>query len=134
MHSLDPVPAARRLETDRSDLFAVEMVGHISANDVENFYGLLEGAYVLHTPVDLLVRVVDHDGIDWSEVDRATIEAARDHASRSLGRCAIIGNDAAADAILRIIRPEEASTRRFAPDDEPDAWRWLGATEVEAPV
>lgn len=131
MASLEPVPAARRLDTDRPDLFAVEMVGHISANDVENFYGLLEGAYALHTPLDLLVRVVEHDGIDWNDVDRATIEAARDHASRNLARCAIIGDDAAAEAILRIIRPDESQTRRFAIDQEPEAWHWLHASEVD---
>ena len=132
MASLEPVPAARRLETDRPDLFAVEVVGHISANDVENFYGLLEGAYALHTPLDLLVRIVDHDGIDWNDVDRRTIEAARDHASRSLARCAIVGDGDAAGAFLRIIRPDEARTRRFATDEEAEAWRWLEAAEVGA--
>lgn len=134
MASLEAVPAARRLDTDRPDLFAVEMVGHVSANDVENFYGLLEGAYALHTPLDLLVRIVDHDGVDWGEIDHATIEAARAHASRNLARCAIIGDDDAAYAILRIIRPPESHTRRFAAGDEAEAWTWLQAREVETRV
>ncbi len=48
MHSLDPVPAVRRIETDRSDACAFEIVGHVSPADIENLYGLLEGAYALH--------------------------------------------------------------------------------------
>lgn len=134
MHPLDAVPAARRLETDRTDLFAVELVGHVSAGDVENFYGLLEGAYALRTPLDLFVRIVDHQGIDWSDVDRDTIEAARDHASRFLARCAIVGDDDAVDAILRIIRPREDQTRRYPADREDDAWTWLGARETSEAV
>lgn len=45
IHRLDPIPAISRIETDRSDVFAVEIKGHVTAGDVENLYGLLEGAY-----------------------------------------------------------------------------------------
>ena len=49
-----------------SDLCALEIVGHFTANDLENAYGLLEGAYAVHDKVDLLVRISRYEGFDWS--------------------------------------------------------------------
>ena len=42
MNSLEPVPAVRRIDTDRDDLCAFEIVGHVTAADVENLFGLLK--------------------------------------------------------------------------------------------
>ena len=130
MLPLDSVPAIRRLDTDRSDVFAIEVAGRVSAADVENLYGLLEGAYALHNQLDLFLRVVDHDGVDWAETDRATVESARDHASRHVRRCAAVGDGRAVAALIRIIRPADAEIREFAAEEEAEAWRWIGAREV----
>ena len=55
---------------------AFEIVGRILGSDVENLYGLLEGAYALHERVDVLIRLVDFDGVEWQDVSRETIESA----------------------------------------------------------
>ena len=68
MNFLESVPAIRRIETDRDDLFAIDVVGHVSAADGENLFGLLEAAYALHPAIDVLVRLVDHDGVDWADI------------------------------------------------------------------
>ena len=48
MNFLEEVPAVRKIETDRTDLLAVDIVGHVTAADAENLFGLLEAAYALH--------------------------------------------------------------------------------------
>src|SRR5687768_6180026 len=48
MRPLEPVPAIRRIETDRADLCALDVVGHLTSADLENAFGLLEAAYVGH--------------------------------------------------------------------------------------
>ena len=64
MSSLTSLPAVRQVETDRPDLFAFDVVGQVSPADVENFYGLLEAAYALQPEIDVLVRVIDHEGVE----------------------------------------------------------------------
>ena len=130
MLPLDSVPAIRRIETDRADVFAIEVVGHVSAADVENLYGLLEGAYALHERLDLFLRVVDHDGVDWAETDRATVESTRHHAAEHIRRCAAVGDSRAVTAMIRIIRPSHDELREFAADEEAQAWAWIGARET----
>ena len=53
MNFLDTVPAIRRIDTDRDDLFAIDVVGYVSAADAENLFGLLEAAYALHPRIDV---------------------------------------------------------------------------------
>jgi len=131
MHPLESVPAVRRLESSNAQVFAVELRGHASAADIENFYGLLEGAYTLHDRLDLLVRLNDCDGVDWNDVARNTTREGRSHAHDHIRACAIIGP---AD-IVRQLRDflalaGDRELRTFRPEEEPEAWRWLRATEL----
>ena len=68
MTATDPLPAIRRIDTDRGDLCGLEVVGHFTSNDLENAYGLLEAAYAQHEKVDLLVRIRHYEGFDWGAV------------------------------------------------------------------
>ena len=56
MPARDPLPAIRRIDTHRGNLCALDIVGHFTAADLENAYGLLEAAYSEHDTVDLLVK------------------------------------------------------------------------------
>lgn len=129
LHPLEPIPAVRRLETDRPDLLAVEIAGHVTGADVENLFGLLEGAYALHRKLDLLMRFVDHEGVDWSEVSRETAEEGREHAARHIRRCAAIGDREAAKRFMHMFAPSpEGEARRFAAGEEAEAWAWMNSS------
>lgn len=131
IHPLEPIPATRRLETDRDELFAMEISGHVSGADVENICGLLEGAYAVHDHIDLLFRFVEPDGIDKSEIAEDTVAEARTHAGRHIGRCAAIGDGEIADAICKIFAPApDVELRHYKAEKEAEAWAWLGASEV----
>jgi hypothetical protein len=48
MDMLEQISVVRRLEVDRHDLQAFDVVGHVSSAAIENLFGLLEAAYALH--------------------------------------------------------------------------------------
>lgn len=132
IHRLDPIPAVRRIETDRSDVFAVEIKGHVTAGDVENLYGLLEGAYALHDQIDVLVRLVDYEGTEWSAVDTHTTEEGRNHALQHVRRCAAVGDPDWTGQAGGYFNPDlPVELRHFPLDAEEEAWLWLGARPIE---
>ncbi|GAB5508274.1 MAG: STAS/SEC14 domain-containing protein [Rhizobiaceae bacterium] len=126
MTAMNNPPSIRRIDSGRPDLFAVEVAGHVSAADIENLYGLLEGAYVTQERIDLLIRVVDNEGVDWGEVSPQTVEAAQEHAREHITRCAAVGESSATRRIAEIFCPDGAELRHFATDAEDEAWEWLG--------
>jgi hypothetical protein len=128
MSILNDPPSIRRIDSSRDDLFAVEIAGHVAASDIENLYGLLEGAYALHDRIDLLIRIVDNEGVDWGEVSPETVEDARQHAERHIARCAMIGENSSTRRIAEIFCPPGAEHRHFAAQDENQAWEWLGVS------
>lgn len=135
MNFLESVPAVRRIETNRSDLFAIDIVGHVTAADAENLFGLLEAAYALHPQVDVLVRLVDHDGVDWADFDPETMTQGKENAVKHMGRCATVGDpDWTSHVTGFFSAPLPIEIRYFAAADEAAAWAWLGAREKPADV
>ncbi|MGB5948364.1 MAG: STAS/SEC14 domain-containing protein, partial [Parvibaculum sp.] len=132
MNFLEEVPAVRRIDTDRADLFAVEIVGHVTAADAENLLGLLQAACALHERVDALVRLTGHDGTDWPKIPKETIEQGKAEAIRHIGRCAAIGEPDWTAALQGFLAPRlPIEFRHFAAEDESRAWQWLAARPVE---
>lgn len=129
--SLEPASAIRRIDTDRGDLLAVDVSGHVTPSDVENFYGLLEGAYALHEKIDVLVRAADFESADWDGVSEATMRDGRARARTHVGRCAAVGGP---DWTRRIggffTAGVPVEVRYFDIDDEQAAWTWLGAKRL----
>ncbi len=131
MSFLEAVPAVRRIQTDRDDLFAVDIVGRVSAADAENLFGLLEAAYTLHPTIDVLVRLVDHDGVDWTDLSDETVSQGKAHAGEHVGRCAAVGEPnwiPFVQGFFSAAMPTEL--RHFDAADEQAAWEWLGARPV----
>lgn len=126
MSYLEEVPAIRRIDTDRNDLFAFDIVGEVNPADAENLFGLLEAAYALHSQIDVLVRLTDFEGAQWAEISPGTFEQGRDAALRHVRRCASVGGPDWS-GYLRGELPEGAELRHFPADGEADAWEWLDA-------
>jgi hypothetical protein len=124
---LDAAPVVRRIDTDRDDLLAVDIVGHVTAADAENLFGLLEAAYTLHAKIDVLVRLVDHEGVDWKDLSEKTVERGKTDALEHVGRCAVIGDPDWIRQVQRLFTALPIEFRHFEPDAEADAWAWLGA-------
>jgi hypothetical protein len=131
MHSLDPVPAVRRLETDNGRVFAIEITGEASAADAENLFGLLEGAYALHDRIDVLVRATAFEGADWAEIDPDTMAEGRKRAEAHVARCAVVGGPDWTESLGGFFSSDvPVDLRYFEAEDEAEAWAWLGANEI----
>lgn len=131
MHPLESVPAVRRLDCSNPQVFAIEIRGRATAADIENFYGLLEGAYTLHDQLDLLVRFRDCDGVDWNEVSRNTTREGRTHAHDHIRACAMVGpGDLVRQMRDFLALAGDREFRAYDSEDEGEAWRWLRATEI----
>lgn len=131
MQPFGPVPAVRRIETDRPDVFAIEIAGQVTAADVENLYGLLEGAYAIHQKLDLLVRIVNYEGVDWDSISNDTTEEGRLHALQHVRRCAAVGKPDWTGRVQGFFEPAlPVELRHFPLDEEEAAWQWIEAREI----
>jgi len=132
MGMADFVPAVRRIETNRADAYAFELTGRITAADIENLYGLLEGAYELHDKIDLLIRIVDYDGAEWLDVSRKTRSDGKLHAVEHVRRCAAIGEpNWTLYARAMLLAATTVEIRHFTAEEEEQAWQWLEAQPVD---
>ena len=92
-------------------------------------FGLLEASYALHPKIDVLVRMVDHDGVDWSEISDETLKQGKTDALRHVARCAAIGDPDWTVDVQGWFEPTlPVEIRHFDAADEMSAWQWLGAT------
>ena len=132
MQSLDRVPAIRQIATDRADCSAFDIVGHVTSADVENLFGLLEAAYALHERIDVLVRIVDHEGVDWSEISSQTLSEGKRLAKAHVRRCATVGEPNWIPNVTGFFSPSlDIELKHFRLDEEDEAWAWIGARPVD---
>jgi len=131
MNFLDAVPAIRRIDTDRSDLIAVDIVGRVLPADAENLFGLLEAAYALHPAIDALVRLVEYEDTDWDGLSGRTLERGRKQALRHVRRCATIGGPDWTGQVRGIFTSLPVDLRYFDAEQEADAWAWLDARPLD---
>jgi hypothetical protein len=127
----DTVTAIRKIETNRDDLLAFEIAGHITSAEVENFYGLLSGAFTQHETIDLLIRLVDYEGVDWPTLFSQTSSDMRKEALKHLKHYAVINGPLWLEASIALVQPFlSVEIRSFHADDEKEAWDWLNATPL----
>jgi SpoIIAA-like len=131
MNMTDPPVAVRRVDTDRQDVFAFEVKGHLEVSDIENIYGLLEGVYQLHPKIDVLLRMRNYDGIDWSAATRDLSLLGDSKALKHIRRYAVVGGPGWMSATLALFRPFfSIEMKHFEEKEEPEAWNWIGASEI----
>ncbi len=126
MNYLEAVPAIRRIDTDRDDLFAIDIVGEVNSADAENLYGLLEAACELHPRLDVLVRLTGFETAVWSETSPQTVRQGREVALAHVARCATVGGPDWTGRLRAKLQPGQ-ELRYFSAEDEAKAWEWLGA-------
>ncbi|MCV0397085.1 MAG: STAS/SEC14 domain-containing protein [Rhizobiaceae bacterium] len=125
---LERLPAVRRIETDRENVFAFELAGYLSAADIENLYGLLEGAYAVYDRIDLLLKFVDHEGIDRDAIMSDTAAGLSDHAGKHVNRAAMVGAPEWVSAASTLVSAfSSVKLKRFEPDEEQAAWAYIEA-------
>jgi hypothetical protein len=104
--------AIRRLDTDREDVFAFDVVGHINASDVENY-----------------------DGVEWDAALKDFNLLGKTHALKHIRLYAVVGGPAWVGPMIAVFNPFfRVKMKHFDETEEEAAWKWIGAREIPIKV
>jgi hypothetical protein len=119
-------PALMQLKTERDDVYAFEIDGHVSREEVDEVYKTLEQAYEKHDRINLFVRIGRYDGFDLSALFSDVTYAGKLHAIRHMRRYAVVGGPAWMAHMIGFFNPLfRVEVRHFELDDEAEAWKWI---------
>ncbi|NNU61312.1 STAS/SEC14 domain-containing protein [Brucellaceae bacterium VT-16-1752] len=129
----EDIPVVRRIPTDRNDVFAFAIEGHLDDSSLENLYGLLDAAYEQYDEIDLLIRLTGYEGVDWTAAFSESMLSMRSKSLKHLRRYAIVGGPLWIQASITLMQPFlSIEMRSFEADEEQDAWEWLSAKPIES--
>ncbi|MCP4318342.1 MAG: STAS/SEC14 domain-containing protein [Hyphomicrobiales bacterium] len=119
-------PALTQIKTERDDVYAFEIDGHVTKEEVDEVYQILEQAYEKHEKVNLFVRMGRYDGFDWSALFSDVTYAGKLHAIRHMRRYALVGGPDWIANMIRFFNPLfRMEVQHFELEDEADAWKWI---------
>ncbi|RCS25422.1 STAS/SEC14 domain-containing protein [Phyllobacterium salinisoli] len=126
------IPVVRQIPTNRADVFAFTIEGHLTSADIENVYGLLEGAYEQHDKIDLLVRLDGYEGFDWNAAFKDTTLSMQTRSLKHIRRYAIVGGPTWIHMSAGLLKPFlSIEMKTFDSAEEAEAWKWIGAEAVK---
>lgn len=122
-------PAFRILPTNRADVFAFEINGVMSAEEMPGLIAEFDTFLAGHEKVRLLNRMKHFGGIDPAIFMQGGLVSMKLAALQKVERYAIVGAPAWMRRIVDGLNPvfPDLEMRTFSPDQEEEAWAWLGA-------
>jgi len=128
----EDIPVIRRIPTNRDDVFAFAIEGHLDDASLENLYGLLDAAYETHEEIDLLIRLTGYEGVDWTAAFSESMLSMRSKSLKKLRHYAIVGGPLWIQASIILMQPFlSIELRAFEADEENEAWEWLSARPTD---
>ncbi|PQZ30199.1 STAS/SEC14 domain-containing protein [Ochrobactrum vermis] len=128
----EDIPVIRRIPTNREDVFAFAIEGHLDDASMENLYGLLDAAYETHEEIDLLIRLTGYEGFDWTAAFSESMLSMRAKSLKKLRHYAIVGGPLWIQASITLMQPFlSIELRAFEADEENEAWEWLSARPAD---
>ena len=126
-------PALSQLETKRDDVFAFEIDGHLTSEETNRAYAILEDAFARHESINLLIRMGRYDGFDWNALFSESTYVGKLHALKHLRRYAVIGGPHWFGTAIRIFNPLfRVDVRHFELEQETQTWRWIYGEEPDS--
>lgn len=122
-------PAIRFLPTTKDDVFAFEINGVVSSEDMPRVIRAFEKYLDQHDKVRLLNRMTHFGGLDPSVFMQSGLVSMKLSAMEKVERYAIVGAPGWMRRIVDTINPAfpDMDMRTFAVDQEDEAWEWIGA-------
>jgi hypothetical protein len=123
-----------KIPTNRANLVAYLIDGHMTSDDITSVYTELLAIYKQHEKIDLLVKFENFDGFDWSAIFTDTTYAAKTQSLDHIRRYAIVGAPGWMSTIATAFDPFfSLELKSFELDEEEKAWAWLDeGSEVSA--
>ena len=127
--------AIKRLESSRPDLFVYEIDGHVGSAEVAEIYSTLEQAYKDHDKVDVLLKLTNLDGWDWSAAFTETTWIGKTHALKHIRRYAVVGGPAWMKTMITVLDPLFSMEMRcFEADEMEIALGWVDKGRESQPT
>lgn len=119
-------PALTQLKTERDDVYAFEIDGQVSKEEVEEVYQVLEKAYAKHDKINLLIRIGRYDGFDINALFSDVAYAGKLHAIKHMRRYALVGGPSWMGNLVAFFDPLfRMEAHHFSLDEETEAWNWI---------
>ena len=119
-------PALTQLKTERDDVYAFEIDGQVSKEEVGEVYQVLEKAYAEHDKIDLLIRIGRYDGFDINTLFSDVVYAGKLHTIKHMRRYALVGGPSWMGNLVAFFDPLfRMEARHFSLDEETEAWNWI---------
>lgn len=119
-------PALSQIKTERDDVLAFEVDGHLSKQETDHVYDILEEAYQSHDSINLLIRMGRYDGFEWTALFSEKTYFGKLHALKHLKRYAVVGGPSWFNTAIGFFNPLfRVEVRHFELDDEAEAWNWI---------
>lgn len=121
-----PTPAITRRPQPRPTLLAFEIAGKISKADIEDMARQVEAAFDTHDRIDMLLIMIDFEGMDVGAVFDREALSAQARSVRHVQKYGVVGAPTWARAMIEFsdfLSPVDAKT--FDLGDEAAAWAWI---------
>ena len=121
-------PAVHFIETSSAHVVAFEVNGRIRRDDMHRLIAAFEHALGAHPRLQVLVRVVDFDGVSLEALREEGLASVKMRGWRQVERYALVGGPARMATVAGWSAPLVGiQTRHFDARREDEAWRWLEA-------
>ena len=122
-------PAVRMLKTNREDVYAFEVDGTVTAEEMPELIKTFEKVFEEHDKVRLLVRMKRFAGFSPKIFMQEGLAPMKLAALPKVERYAIVGAPAWMRSMIGAMNPafKTMELATFALDDEKDAWKWVDA-------
>ena len=127
----ESAPSVHMLQTTSERVLAYEIDGRVSEKDVEMVVRELNEAFSRHDKVDVLVRMKNYSGFDFTAVFRDDLLRVKYRSLSKVAKFAIIGAKPWMRNVLELVDPIfSTEIRIFDTSDEEAAWEWIGARQA----
>ena len=129
--SMFSTPSITQIRTTREELFAFEITGTVSKQDLEAMAEFMNAAFNEHYEVDMLLIFEDFRGSAISSMFSAEVMKAQWRSLSNVGNYVVVGAPAAAETPIRTMGSLlPVKTRTFERSEVEKAWRFLNAEPV----
>ena len=125
----------REIRTTEPNVFAYDIPGAVSEEDLKRMATRLDAAYETHEQVSLLLLFESYEGNEFGALLDPEVVKTHFKSITNLHRYAVVGAPAHMDVALKAVAavlPIEPKT--FAKGEIAEAWAWVGARPEAAAV
>ena len=126
-----PAGSKRQIPVDNPLVYAFHIAGEVTAEDMKAMATTMNAAFDIHPLVSMLLIFDHYEAADAGAGLNMETISSQFRALAKVDKYAVVGVPSAATTMIKVmdkIIPTDART--FEAAQEPDAWRFVGATQL----